>query len=511
MNNTEAPTLLDLLEEIKKLREDIDRHEKLLDKIVPFYQQPNGSGLPTWSPVEDSSSPIRQEVSLKVVRRVERQNEKSRDILTRLKATWFGRLYTDHLKKYTLVRSVSIFVWHNVYPFYVRRLASPFWRNRADKRWRPLTKLSEFSTREKIPTFKLADACFVKTPPPEVFPIKEKTYLVSPHESYEFPELYVAQINKGTVYGGTNLLLAGDEVICHDLYDFERDFTSEELHGRTFIDPESKRIRWLLHDKDPEVIPALATFVDACAPNYAHWVTEVLPRIALFCNDRRFEGVPIVVNEGLHKNIMASLALVVGTEREIIILSIGRAIIADTLFVTSVVGYVPFERRNNTFLEYSHGLFSPRTFTLLNEKIGIPTKDAATKAFPKKIYLRRNSGMRKIFNSQEIEKYFQSIGYAIVEPERLSFLEQVMLFSNADVIVGSSGAALANLIFAQKDAKIFIFIPKFKDTSYWYWQNIACATGKAITYVFGLRLKDGIHSDFIIDINDLSVIFEGDI
>ena len=440
---------------------------------------------------------------------IERKNDKSNDTLTKLKKTRLGRLYTDHLKKNTLVRSFTILVWRKAYPLYLHHLASPFWLRRADKRYRPLTTLNEFSQKNRIPTLKIADATLVKTPPPEVFPAKDKAYLISPHESYDFPEIYVSKISKGKVYGGTNLVLVENEVICHDLYDFERDFTSEELHGRTLIDPKSKRIRWLLHDKEPEVISAAAPFVDACAPNYAHWLTEVLPRVATFCNDDRFEDVPIVINEGLHRNIMESLALVVGAEREILILPIGRALIADTLFVTSVVGYVPFDRRNNKFSEYSHGLFNPISFALVKEKIDISMANISNKGFPDKIYLRRNSGARKVVNGPEIEKYFQSIGYAIVEPEKLSFSQQVKLFGNAKVIVGSSGAALANLIFAPKDAKIFIFISKFKDTSYWYWQNIACATGNEIYYILGEQINGdhSIHSDYIVSLSHLKEIF----
>ena len=508
INNSEVPTLSDLLEEIKKLREDVGRHERLLENIVTFNQQHGMSVLPTWSPAQEITCPTQQDVAIKVVRLIERQSDKSHDSLTKLKETWLGRLYINKLKNYALIRSFTIFIWRKAYPLYINHLASPFSLGGADRRYRPLTKLKEFSRRNRISTLKIVDASFVKTPHPEVFPEKDKTYLVAPHERYDFPEVYVSEIINGTVYGGTNLVLAEDEVICHDLYDFKRDFTSEELHGRTLIDPKHNRIRWLLLDKEPEVIPAVATFVDACAPNYAHWLTEVLPRVATFCNDSRFEGIPIVVNEGLHKNIMESLGLVVGTGREIIALPIGRALTANTLFVTSVVGYVPFDRRNKKFSKYSHGLFHPTSLALVKDKIDISTANISNEGFPEKIYLRRNSGSRKVVNGSEIEKYFLSIGYAIVEPEKLSFTLQAKLFGNAKSIVGSSGAAMANLVFAEKDAKIFIFISKFKDTSYWYWQNIACATGKEIRYILGQSLQEGIHSDFSIDITDLPLIFE---
>ena len=50
INNSEVPTLSDLLEEIKKLREDVGRHEKLLEQIIAFHQQHELPVLPAWSP-----------------------------------------------------------------------------------------------------------------------------------------------------------------------------------------------------------------------------------------------------------------------------------------------------------------------------------------------------------------------------------------------------------------------------------------------------------------------------
>ena len=63
-------------------------------------------------------------------------------------------------------------------------------------------------------------------------------------------------------------------------------------------------------------------------------------------------------------------------------------------------------------------------------------------------------------------------------------------------------------MFAPSDAKIYILIGKFPDTSYWYWQNIACASGKEINYVFGEVVhgrERGIHSDFMVNLESLAL------
>lgn len=308
------------------------------------------------------------------------------------------------------------------------------------------------------------------------------------------------------IFGGSNLILAGGKVVCHDLYDFERDYTSEELHGRTLIQPKSRRIRLLVHDEEPERIPAAATFVDACAPNYAHWLTEVLPRVALFCGDERFEKIPIVVNHGLHRNIMESLYLVTGPEREIITLPIGRALYCDMLYNTSVSGYVPFGWRTNKPPGRSHGTFSPPALNMLRRHFRGILPNAEPRVWPEKIFLRRNSEYRKIVNGVDVEQLVSSLGYSIVEPEKLTFLEQVALFNNARVIVGPSGAAMANMIFAPRGSKVIILISKHPDTIYWYWQNIARVFVKSVIYSLG-EICDGpgagIHSSFNVNLDDL--------
>lgn len=463
-----------------------------------------------WMPPNENTEVIWPTLSHQKIRSVKDYTIKRHDIdiLTRLRTTWLSRFYSKYLKQFAVVSWIIRWIWRHGYPLYANFLASCLFK-RETKQWRPLINLREYVRKKNIPIYKLTDEAFVATPEPKVIPSCDQEYLAKPHDSYKFPEIFVATISNGITYGGTNLVLSDGEVVHHDLYDFERDYTSEELHGYTVIDPKSQRIRWLVHDKEPEQLPAAATFVDACAPNYAHWLTEVLPRVAIFCNDERFKNIPILVNEGLHKNIMESLFLVVGPEREIIILPIGKAVCCNQLYVTAVAGYVPFERRTKKLSGISHGLFSPRAFEMLHKNLRAVEELSAEEDWPEKIYVRRNSVYRKISNNNDLEKVLFANGYAIVEPEKFSFSQQVKLFRNAKIIVSPTGAAMANILFARRNAKIYIFISKFPDASYWYWQNIACASGKTVNYVLGtINAGDyrGIHADFTVDLETLRTL-----
>jgi hypothetical protein len=429
------------------------------------------------------------------------------NIATKLRSTKVGQIYFSHLKQYAPVRWIARRFWRYGYSFYIQictHLSNI--RNRINRKWRPLSKLSDFVLKNNIPTYKLVDPCVVETLVPIVFPAREQGHLASPHDKYVFPEIFVATINNATACGGTNMILAEGEVICHDLYDFERDYTAEEGNSRSLLDPKSKCICWWLHDENTERIPAMAAFVDACSGNYAHWITEVLPRIALFCAEDRFQGVPIAVNDGLHKKIMESLFLVVGAERKIITLPINKALAADKLYLTSVTGYVPFGRRASKLSGHSHGKFSPQALESLRDNIITYAEKAENHGWPEKIFIRRNSSARKLTNCAELEKLMISRGYVIVEPDSLTFLQQVQLFSNAKAIVGATGAAFANAIFSRPGTQVGVLMAKHKNMIYRYWYDMLTPIGIDVRYALGNIVSNnalGIHGDFAVDVNDV--------
>ncbi|WP_172597675.1 glycosyltransferase family 61 protein [Sulfuriflexus mobilis] len=474
-------------------------HEQLLDKLIP-----------AWMPSHRKGGVVGHIQSSSKVRNISSNQTQSGDPLAKLRNTWLpGRLYRNHLKKYSVARRVAKWFWQNGYPIYLNWVARIFWR-KAEK-WRRLIKLSDFTRENKILSHKLVDSMLVEEQEPKVFPDSDKNHLAVSDVRYTYPEIFVATIKNAMTCGGSNLILADDGVICHDLFDCSRDCTSEELHGHALMNAQSSRIRWLLHDKAPESIPVAATFVDACASNYAHWMTEVLPRLALFCAEERFKDIPIVVNEGLHENIMESLFLVTGPKRDIITLPIGRALAVDELYLTSVAGYVPFGRRTNELSGHSHGVFSPRAFEILRTVLNAPIQMTEEEAWPEKIFLRRSSGVRKVTNATEIERLLVAQGYVIVEPEKLTFLEQIKLFNNAKEIISSTGAALANAIVCKPGTQVAVLMGKHENMIYRYWYNMLAPIQIKVSYVLGNIIENrdlGIHGDFAIDVACLSDLLE---
>lgn len=92
---------------------------------------------------------------------------------------------------------------------------------------------------------------------------------------------------------------------------------------------------------------------------------------------------------------------------------------------------------------------------------------------PKRIFIsRREAAYRRILNEEELLPVLQKAGFTILQPEKLSFVEQVAHFQAADLILSPHGAALANLVFCKPQAEVIeILPPRFCCSCYWSLSN----------------------------------------
>jgi len=78
-----------------------------------------------------------------------------------------------------------------------------------------------------------------------------------------------------------------------------------------------------------------------------------------------------------------------------------------------------------------------------------------------RVFLIRNtetSSGRGLRNQDQLLQIAKEFGFVSIDPSRLSFGQQIALFSHAQVIVGAGGAAMANLIFAHAGLKVLALV-----------------------------------------------------
>lgn len=419
-------------------------------------------------------------------------------VLDFFRSTILGKFYLRHLRQYAPIRSTVIWIWKSLPALIAFTYAK--------------LKYSKFKQLTEIVDNRILvyPKQIVSLSMPSVYP-NDKLCNIKVSASYEFPEIFVTTVTNTTVTGASNFVHTNQAIIGHNLFHISHDYTSEELHGRLYINARKHLITRLSSIKTDVTIGQGVLFTDAVSTNYAHFMTELLPKVFTYTQANPDKTTPLIIDCELHINLMQALEMVIGSEMRLIGLEKGEPLQVKSLKVVSACGYVPFDRRprTNHFSDHSQGVFSPAALLGMRDLIKsktaklIPSKNVGVTH--KKIWIKRNSTYRNVSNANEIEAALIARGFTVVEPEKLSFTEQVSIFGNADIVVGATGAALANLIFCKPETKVIILIAEFKHMIYGYWQNMAASVGNQVTYVLGANTDKvkGVHSNFKVELTDL--------
>lgn len=77
----------------------------------------------------------------------------------------------------------------------------------------------------------------------------------------------------------------------------------------------------------------------------------------------------------------------------------------------------------------------------------------------RKVYVSRRFSRRSPLLEEDLEDFLKSIGFEVVFLERLTFIEQVEIFSQANLVVGVHGAGLANAVFMPEGSELVELAP----------------------------------------------------
>lgn len=94
----------------------------------------------------------------------------------------------------------------------------------------------------------------------------------------------------------------------------------------------------------------------------------------------------------------------------------------------------------------------------------------------RRIYIsRRAYPMRVMVNEPALEAALQARGFTIIRAEGLTPSQQIALMRGAEVVVGATGAGLANALFAPPGAKVFEILPV--TFANWWLRNLCHLAG----------------------------------
>ena len=183
--------------------------------------------------------------------------------------------------------------------------------------------------------------------------------------------------------------------------------------------------------------------------NYAHWLVDDLPRIAALS---ALPKETTILIDGYFPAIdRARLDSI-------------RAMMPD-----SAVGII--DKTSCFFFERLYYATPPSYHPFLKSPDAIAT--VATLAIrdttaPRRLFVRRSALWRNMTDEAAVVDALTPLGFTPVSLENVPFAEQVLLFSNAQLVVGVAGAAMGNTIFSPPDIPVIYLAGEgFTDPFYW--------------------------------------------
>lgn len=330
----------------------------------------------------------------------------------------------------------------------------------------------------------------------------------------ELPKIDVMELQNVAVVGGTDFILAGKVALAPDRFVECADTCLANIFGVTSIDHSERSLQLFLSNKGV-VIKAGITLLGQNTANYAHWLTETLPKLAVLSAFPQYYDLPLLVDSGLHRNIYESIGTVAGKHKQLIFVERWQRADVKKLVCVSQAGYEPY---------IPHGLFNTGTPQIINSfsapalaalhAVVLDTLPPPDSGNCEKIFLCRSdssNNLRYLANSADIEALLRKKGYTPVDPSKLSFVEQVQICHAARIIVAPVGAALANMIFASSSCRVLALSPYYENANYYFYSNLAATLKLNFFYLVGRQVDQRghpAHRSYSIDLAELERVVD---
>jgi capsular polysaccharide biosynthesis protein len=224
-----------------------------------------------------------------------------------------------------------------------------------------------------------------------------------------------------------------------------------------------------------ELVPGRTILLSGPAHNnYYHWLVDCLPKMMLaehFMEDA--DAVKFAIPVGAFQKESLSI---LGVPREKIVeLDLKRGYrFEQCVFIDRLSG-------NGWELRPSLGKFlkefGKKALNNASHNIGNKRRN---------IYIdRRSASARKIVNEDYLVKELELLGFEIVQLEKLTITQQIVLFSEVGIVVAPHGAGLTNLIFCKGEVSVIeIFSEIYINSCFWHLCSMSDATFKWQSIIF---------------------------
>lgn len=217
--------------------------------------------------------------------------------------------------------------------------------------------------------------------------------------------------------------------------------------------------------------------------NFYHWLIEILPRLVLYELSDDLHGLRIIVPNSASKFVKASLSL--------------TKYIDQVWFLDD--GVYQFEKLHILSRLSKTGDVSPWAIKWLNENL----VKQQTSSQKKRIYISRaDAKYRFVTNESEVQNVLSDFGFETVLMTKHSLEEQIQIFQQAEIVVGSHGAAFAHAAFMKPGSVLIEFFQSGHLTDCFF----RIANLKQLKYGFLVGQSENL--GFSVDITQLTSMLE---
>jgi len=206
-----------------------------------------------------------------------------------------------------------------------------------------------------------------------------------------------------------------------------------------------------LSEPPKELETPVCSLVSVWSGNYFHWVAELLPRL------RAVEHYQFVQSDDVVVLVEANPPKFVAESLELLGI---RHLRTTEPHYSSPCLVVPAACRER-------GRASPAAIQWMRDQVrdtvaGESGGSALAGSFGRRLYIsRERSSERRVIDEDRLLGELSPYGFEKIRPEEHSFLDQVRIFSQCDVIVAPHGGGSTNAIWGESTGLVELFSPRY--------------------------------------------------
>lgn len=301
---------------------------------------------------------------------------------------------------------------------------------------------------------------------------KEKTVEIPPpnHLGRAFPvdggvlrqnELYIAEIPGATIFGKQDVVATGDALLLDAAFDpLATDLTTKNVDriltrsgGTVLTSTTASATR---HARRGLFLCGMKS---DC---FGHFYIELMPKLALSLRFPEYDHVPIFVDADMPASHYEAVRLMAGTDREIVLVERDSSVTLDTLLVAPTFAFCPpfldFEIGSDLLYDHRYNQLTTDGVRAILDCLADNPEIPAPSRTDRKIFVsRRGFQRRSMINEEEVTEHLVRKGFEVVQPESLSYAEQIGLMRSAAVVTGPNGSYLATTIFCRPGCRVVPF------------------------------------------------------